>query len=193
MELQSLLGLCPLSRSFVQTFPYLVAVLDKKLQKDQPQTFDELSEDDIAVLKRHKSNMSRPFCSLFHSCKVNILEIQTHVTNKLALSRYQRDKMRHIIQSKIDFDCPKRLGSICHSAIGILCSNTGGLLGSGTTLVVAHTMGPDHTLKWVSNFRDSIELLPRWQLRISESEFKVAHCDGTWHQAADTPSKLGTM
>lgn len=79
----------------------MATTFNKKLGKGQLQTFDVLSNDEIAPLGTVKAKLVEPEVLALPRLQGDLLQTQTHATSRLAVPCYRSNEMEQIDQSDI--------------------------------------------------------------------------------------------
>ena len=193
-ELRSFLGLCNVYRRFVEAFARKAAPLTKKLQKDQPFDFGELTLEETEAYEQLRDSMiSPPVLALPKAGKTYVLDTDACNYQLGCVLMQEQDDGSHrpigywsrsLTKAEKNYSTTEKE---CLAIVWAVLTLRPYLEGNRFTLRTDH-----HSLRWIMNLADASGRLQRWRLRLADFEYDIVHRAGVKHQAADALSRLPT-
>ena len=194
-ELRSFLGLCNVYRRFVPNFSRVATPLNKKMKKDMPTKWGDLTDDETKAFNELKTKLTSPpvlaLPRLGHQYTVETDACATQVGCVL-LQDQPGEKYpkpigywsRTLTAAEKNYDTTQRE---CLAVVWAVLTLRPYLEGTRFTIRTDHL-----ALKWLMNLSDASGRLQRWRLRLQPFEYDIVHRPGVKHQAADALSRLPT-
>ena len=193
-QLRSFLGMCNVYRRFVKGFTRVAHPLTQKICKDQPETWDKLSDEELRAFHQLKRNLvTAPILALPRDGYAYTLDTDaSEYQLGCCLLQEQPDGALHPIGywSRTLTSAEKNYSSTekeCLAIVWAVQHLRPYLEGQRFTIRTDHD-----ALKWLLNLRDPRGRLARWSLRLQEFDYEVIYKPGRTHALADGTSRLLT-
>ena len=193
-QVRAFLGMCNVYRRFVNGFTRIAHPLNKKVCKDQPESWEHLSDDELTAFEQlKKSLVTAPILALPREGYPYTLD--TDASDRqlgCCLLQQQEDGTLHPIGywSRTLTSAERNYSSTekeCLAIVWAVQHLRPYLEGTKFTIRTDHD-----ALKWLLNLRDPRGRLARWSLRLQEYDFDVVYRPGRTHALADGPSRMLT-
>ena len=194
-QVRSFLGMCNVYRRFVAGYTKIAHPLNQKVRKDQPETWETLSPEEIEAFNQlKKSLVTAPILALPREGYPYTLDTDaSEYQLGCCLLQAQPDGALHPIGywSRSLTPAEKNYSSTekeCLALVWAVQYLRPYLEGQRFTIRTDHD-----ALKWLMNLRDPRGRLARWSLRLQEYDYEVIYKPGRSHALADGPSRLSTL
>ena len=186
--------MCNVYRRFVQGYTRIAHPLTQKICKDQPETWDKLSEEEMRAFEILKRNLvTAPILALPREGFAYTLDTDaSEYQLGCCLLQAQPDGTLHPIGywSRSLTPAEKNYSPTekeCLAIVWAVQYLRPYLEGQKFTIRTDHD-----ALKWLLNLRDPRGRLARWSLRLQEYDYEIVYKPGKTHALADGPSRLLT-
>ena len=193
-QLRSFLGMCNVYRRFVKGFTLIAHPLTRKVCKDQPESWDHLSDEELRAFDQLKRNLvTAPILALPRDGYAYTLDTDaSEYQLGCCLLQEQPEGALHPIGywSRTLTSAEKNYSPTekeCLAIVWAVQHLRPYLEGQRFTIRTDHD-----ALKWLLNLRDPRGRLARWSLRLQEFDYEVVYKQGKTHALADGPSRLLT-
>ena len=193
-QMRSFLGMCNVYRRFVKGYTRIARPLTLKTCKDQPESWDTLSDEEAQAFKQLKRNLvTAPILALPREGFAYTLDTDaSEYQLGCCLLQEQPDGALHPIGywSRSLTAAEKNYSSTekeCLAIVWAVQHLRPYLEGAKFTIRTDHD-----ALKWLLNLRDPRGRLARWSLRLQEYDYDIVYKPGKTHALADGPSRLLT-
>ena len=193
-QMRSFLGMCNVYRRFIKGYARIAHPLSRRTSKDFPETWDDLSEEEITAFKTLKRCLvTAPILALpreghpytldtdASAYQVGCCLLQEQPDGNLLPVGYWSRSLTPAEKnySSTEKECLAIVWATLHLRPYLERSR--------------FTIRTDHdALKWLLNLRDPRGRLARWGLRLQEFDFDIQYRPGSSHALADGPSRLST-
>ena len=193
-QVRAFLGMCNVYRRFVHGFTRIAHPLTQKVRKDQPDSWEHLSEDELRAFETlKKSLVTAPILALPREGYPYTLDTDASERQLgCCLLQRQPDGTLHPIGywSRTLTSAEKNYSATekeCLALVWAVQHLRPYLEGQRFTIRTDHD-----AFKWLMNLRDPSGRLARWSLRLQEYDFDVVYRPGRTHALADGPSRMLT-
>ena len=193
-QMRSFLGMCNVYRRFIKGYARIAHPLSRRTSKDFPETWDDLSEEEITAFKTLKRCLlTAPILALPREGYPYTLDTDASA-HQVGCCLLQEQPEGHLLPvgywSRSLTPAEENYSSTEKECLAIVWAT---LHLRPYLERTRFTIRTDHdALRWLLNLRDPRGRLARWGLRLQEFDFEIQYRPGSCHALADGPSRLNT-
>ena len=193
-QMRSFLGMCNVYRRFIKGYAKIAHPLNRRTSKDSPETWDDLSEDEMTAFQTLKRALvTAPILALPREGYPYTLDTDASAY-QIGCCLLQEQPDGHLLPvgywSRSLTPAERNYSSTEKECLAVVWAT---LHLRPYLERTRFTIRTDHeALRWLLNLRDPRGRLARWGLRIQEFDFEIQYRPGSSHALADGPSRLAT-